>query len=379
MRRREWLTAVSTAAIAGIAGCTGSDDSEPSANGDDETESSTNGDESTENGTDDEQEPEETGPSLDDFEFPEYASRDGVSATELRSDHFDRLIDAGSATISESEEFTSGGHTSESITETQISGAGIVVNEERNRTTEERWTEHGNGRELIKRQQGFQTVYQIAEDATSEYEALMEGEVSWFTDQASFSEAVSVVEIDDTLTARYDVVDFSESTTGPESDDSEVTGSLFVTEGGIIKRLKRERTSRIDGTEHVEAIEVTYSDIGSTNVSEPEWTDTARQDGRRFDATVTDDGYFSFELVNGDSLPRGSRVRVRAMGEGGGTTLPESVDVGDRLLVAVARESIETGVNEPPAGENEATGDFVRIALRNEGLLLYEDEFDRIR
>lgn len=364
MHRREWLSAVGSAATIGLAGCTGSDD---------ETEpSDENGTESTdEEGT-------EQGPSLDEFDFPEHAFREGVEATHLATKHFERIRDEGSVTVSQSSEVTVDGSSFETTTTTRISSDGILVTEEDNETTEVRWTKYGSGRELIKREVGFRSEYQISNNTPREEEALSEWELSSFIEGVTFSEAITAVEIDGVLTARYDVtgLDESESNGEPQADEIEdVTGSIFVTEDGIIKRVEHETTRNIDGRSHERAVETTYSDIGSTTVSEPDWTETAHKEGRAFEASVTD-GYLELELTNGNPIPDGTRVRLRTSERDGETILPESLSVGDSLFAAVGENGISTEVNDTPDTDSDFTGTDLRTSFQNEGITLYENHFD---
>ena len=379
MNRRTWLATVGTVGSIAISGCTGSDNTDETDNRDDPDDSN--------NETDDEastNDASETKSPLESFAYPEYASQDGISAADLVSAHFESIRDEGSVTVSTVDELTVDGHSSETTTEVKISGDGIRLSEDGNRRSIEQWTEHGTDRELLKRESGFQTVYQIANGRLNERRALSERTVSGLAEVASFGAATSVVEIEGVSAARYDITEVSESGstygsrfTGDEVED--VTGSFFVTEEGIVKRVQYELTVMYDGREHVDTTELTYTDVGSTTVTEPDWTETARQEGREFDATVTDDGYVAFELVNGNPISDGVTLSVHAAAGSGETTLPASIDVGDRLVVALSRDGLSAAVNEKPAANSNFDGNHLSLSLRTRQLVVYENDFEFFR
>lgn len=372
MRRREWLTAVSTATIAGIAGCTGSDESEPAANGDDGTENS------TENEQEDEQEPEEMEPTLDDFEFPEHASREGLEAADFVAAHLDYVRDAGSVTVVESTTREDQYGNDESETEARIGSDGILVTEE-DGTTVDMWTEHESNRGFVRRDHGFQTAYQLTDEAVSVRTALLERDATNFADGFEFGEAAAAVEIDGTVTARYDVTGVADSRMAARlvygQEITDATGSAFVTEDGLLKRFEYDLESRGDDTDQRQTAEVTYGDVGSTTVSEPEWVATAREDGRLLEATVTDDGYLEFTLVNGKPLPEGTLFWADIQGMNSDEPLPDEVAVDDRIIVAANGNGASIAVNEKPASESNFSRDFVHVSFHSDGNTLYSDNF----
>ena len=373
MRRREWLTAMGTAVTAGIAGCTSSDDSEGTSS--DDSEAAANGTEGTENGTDDEQDPAETGPTLEDFEFPEYASRDGLEAGDFVSAHFDRVRDEGSVTVVESATHEHPHGSNESETEARIGSEGILVTE----GTIDRWTEHESNRGFVRRDHGFQSAYQITDNAVSTPRALLERDATRFANGFAFGEATSVVEIEGTVTARYDVTDVADSAVAARltyaDEITDATGSAFVTEDGLLKRFEYDIDYREEGNDERRTAEVTYGDVGATSVSEPEWVATAREDGRLLEPAVTDDGYLELTLANGEPIPEGASASIsmeRAYGRG---PLPAEVAVGDRIVVAFTDHGVSIAVNEEPEPESAASGNYGYVSIWSDRNTIYADDF----
>ena len=366
MNRRKLLASVGTAATIGFAGCS-SDTASNEPNGD-QNESDDGGTAGTD------------GPTLEEFQFPEHATRTDFSGSDFVPAHFDRLRDEGSATISVSTESVFSGNETEGKSETRISADGLLRVRERSGSTTETWTEMGTERGLIRRKSGFNTNFQITHDSPDESEALAEREAKRFAEGFEFSEAKSAENIDGTLTARYDVTEIADSESISRlvfaDEITDAVGSVYITESGSVKRFTYDIDFQSEGRERRETVDVTYGDIGATTVTEPDWASTAREKGREFAATTSDDGYLQLELVNGEPIPAGVRLDLSLQGSFAQTTLSTEIGVGDRIVAAVDGRDVSIGVNEKPAPTSTFDSDFFTFSARSNGSTIYRDSFD---
>ncbi|MFA9416819.1 hypothetical protein [Natrinema sp. HArc-T2] len=369
MHRRKFLTTVGTTATVGIAGCTG-DSSTDESNGE-------NSD--GEDGSDE--------PSLEDFSFPEHATRDELEESEFVSAHFDYIENEGSVTVRQTEENVFRGNSFETETQSRISSDGIIFIEEDEETTTKEWTEIGNSRGLIRRDIGFQTVYQITDNSQNQRAVLSKRNLDLVTGMFDFGEATSATDIDGTLVARYEADSIAETQLDgykPFGADEFTNGtaSIFITERGVVKRATYEIEYQSRGNDEARNVEVTFANIGTTDVSEPEWAETARNEGRAFEATVTDDGFLSFTLESGDPVAAGTHLLLSPLSGSQHLSVPTEISVGDRLVVATTNGDVSLGVNEKPTTSSDFTGRFVYFEIRSEaGVTLYEEDinFDRDR
>jgi hypothetical protein len=359
MNRRKLLAGVGSAATVGVAGCTGNSTDDSS------------------NDTDGESEDSET-LSLEEFAFPEYAAEESLEAAEFVPAHFDHIRNEGSATISLSTEDVFDGNSFNSSIESRISSNGILATEEGEQTTSDHWSEVGRDRGLIRRDSGFQTTFQITGDSPTQEETLFESESTIVAKMFDFSETASPAELEGTLTARYDVTTIANTqpdgrTPFGADEITDGTASLFVTEDGTVKRFTYEIDYQSRGRSQSRSVDVTYSGLGTTDVSEPDWTQTAREKGREFDITVTDDGYVTLTMVNGEPIPAGTML---SLGLSRGAELPAELTVDDRVVVAVTERGISIEINEKPTSESNFDSNFLNVSFTSNRTPLYRESVD---
>lgn len=372
MRRRRVLTTVGTVTTLGIAGCLGDDQSDPEP----EDEEST--DDDAESTDDDAESADDDGPSLEEFSFPEHATREQLDASEFAAAHFETVRSAGSVTVSGSRTYD-GEHQMESSFEIKLSSDGVLASHTDGGVDETTWAELGGSRGFVERSTGFRTEYQITPEVPRADMLLRRSMVESFVRAFEFTEAMDAVEIDGTVTARYDIADVADSSRigavirRGDVDVQDVAGSIFITEDGELKRTSHDIDFENRGERANVTGELTYGSIGETTTAEPDWVATAREEGRAFRSTVTDDGFVEFELVNGTSIPKGSRLRVYAHGGNDGErTLRTDISVGDRVVVASSDSGLSIGINERPTATSEFTGRYVNLRIRDQEILLYE-------
>lgn len=361
MHRRRLLALAGTVSTVAVAGCTSSDDS-----GEDEPTES----------TDETQTEADSETSLDEFEFPEHASREGIDAVSVTDEHLDTIQDSGSVTVSRSSEREYERHSSEEQLEARLSTDGIRTTRDRDGYQEQIWTEIGDSRGLIRRDGGFQETFQITSEAPRTSEILGEHTLELFAEGFSFGEAEAAVEIDGTLTVQYDVESVADSTTLEQlvhADSVEdATGSAFVTEDGVLKRFSYDIEYGAHGESMSETLETTYRDIGDTTVTEPDWAETARAEGRQFTATKTDDGYLELELANGDSISAGSNVDISIPSGHGNQQLSEALTVGDRIVVGADDAGLSIEINDTPDSSSGIDTHHLYLHIRSDGLPIYD-------
>lgn len=366
MRRRRLLTTVGAVSTLGIAGCLGGDqsDSEPAGNGNssDDSESPADGD--------------DAGPSLEEFSFPEHATRERLDATSFIEAHFETVRNAGSVTVTGSRTYDGRFQTEETF-ESELSSDGVLESSSEGEVDETAWAELGGSRGFVERSTGFRTEYQITPEAPRVDSVLRRYQLESFARAFEFTEATGAVEIDGTVTARYDIDGVADSSRiGPvirrgEVDVREASGAIFVTAAGELKRISYDIDFENRRESATATGELTYSGIGETTTAEPDWVATAREEGRDFESTATDDGFVEFEMVNGGAIPDGSRLRVSTERGDGERTLSTDLSVGDRVVVAGSDSGLSIGINERPTSTSEFTSRFVDLRIRNEGVLLY--------
>lgn len=140
------------------------------------------------------------------------------------------------------------------------------------------------------------------------------------------------VERDGTPYLRIEADEFAEpsailNVSGPE-DVSAYRGRMLVREDGLV--VEFQSTIEYAGNRNTRRTVIGISDVGSTSVSAPSWTDKAASREPTFEATMADDrSYIALEHVGGDGI----RAPVEISGYEGGT--------GTNL-----RSRIESGISE---------------------------------
>lgn len=180
--------------------------------------------------------------SLEEFEFPEHASKTAFSGVDFFATHFEHLRGERSVAISVSRESVYRGTPTETTIESKIGSGEILTAQNEVGITTDEWSEIGAERGLIRRDTGSKRGYQITADTRKMKEVLVERNANQFAEGFDFTDAPAPAEIDGTLTARYDVSGIADSQPITEmvyaDEITEATGSVFVTEDGYVKRFE---------------------------------------------------------------------------------------------------------------------------------------------
>lgn len=315
--------------------------------------------------------------SPDEFDFPEYASREGVTAAELVTGHVERIRDAGSGMVSQTITHERDGSANVNTLEFRLGADGILTSRSRGRFDKTVWTGLDDDRGLVRRETAFGATYQITTDTPQLADVYRKRQLESFTAGVTFSEARDIVEIDGTPTARYGVDAIANTATferllpGRDIEIESGSGSLFITESGLVKRFTYSADYLVRGTSHSHTVEAIYRNVGGSTGGPPAWLETARRKGRAFQPTVTDDGFLRLELTNGTSIPAGAEITINAGGAFREHALSNDLSVGERIVVADTGSALSIGINERPASTSEFDGRRGMVSITYDGHLLF--------
>lgn len=334
----------------GLAGCSGGEESTPEA--------------STEEGT-----PESTeipAPSLGEFEYPEGASQDGISNAELYSAHESAVTGAGSLTL-DREETNDFGNGESTRTEMNQFASGEIYQEiNRGNRTESIWSPTDEDVSYVQLKSGFENTYRIDNQAPQTNRVTgLEG----FRDiilGAEWGEAVEVVRSDDGFAVVYDatgVANANEIVFSGEIDAFEAT--IAITESGYVSQLDYDLTVTRDRGAVETSSEATVTAVGKTQIQEPEWSETAADEGIQFESQLTTDGtVVEMEMVNGTEVPSEAMLSLSDERGRGRTAIPSALSVGDQLYVGLSESNeLLVSMEQAPA-EARSLQSYAFVNLR---------------
>lgn len=363
---RRTVIATGAAASAALAGCTGGDDPEGDAGGDGAPDAA-----ETPTAT-------PSAPTLEDFEYPDGASQDGVDGSTLADTHREAITGAGSMTLEISETRAFDGFTSSSEYEKRWGSAGVSKVTDGD-VTETLWSPEGERLGYVQMDTGFEQRYRIDNRAPSPEQAT---EVARFEGLVAGVEWDAATEVVEDAAGDYGVV-YEGSAVADENafrgvifgEVTDIEASITVSEAGHVSELVYDVTTEQQHGTTEASVEATVTAVGETALQAPEWLETAKSEGTRFEMGIVDDGeVVELELVNGGEVPADATVRLSSGGLSGRSGLPEAVSVGDRLNLALAAEGdLRVAVDGAPA-ESTALDRFVRATVRLDQFTLFEGE-----
>lgn len=372
MYRRTALTAA-VSLIAVSAGCTGSEDEQPSdSEPGDSDGNQTDGAESV-NETEEEL-------TLETFEYPEAVNQDGFRRN-LASVHADRLDEAGSFQLTREIE-RNGRFNSESEMTVTVDGDTVLrTHEEDGYLTTDMWFDPSTGRSdaLVRSSNDFGERYQW--DGQSRMDEDDDGAetLSALIDAAMF-EASELDERNDTPVVVFESVDVIDASKFEGvyhmSRYDELEASIVVSEGGVVGYQYELKGERGDGPTIVSE-SGTYDNIGETTLEEPEWVDEGRE--RALELSIepaADESSFIVTVERGEPIPSGAQINFFA-----GTHLRGELDGEitreDTLYLYNDGGQLGTSVNSEPNSGSELQTDFADLSIRTEsGLIVYEGKYD---
>ncbi|WP_436929313.1 DUF7537 family lipoprotein [Halosimplex halobium] len=390
---RRALLATSIAAGASLAGCSGGDE-DPTDTPDPATESPTPTDTPTATATPTDTPtatptatetatptPADPTPSLAEFSYPDGAARDGVSGARLYRTHESALTDAGSATLT-GELRRIDSNFEETIRTTRgLSEDGIAITREnvQSSLTESSWSAADDQIAYVRMESGFDENYRIDNRAPDPNEVVEFRRFRRLLEGADWSEAIEVVEAGDGYAATYEATGVADEQTllrlvfGERVAEFEAT--IAVSESGHVRDIDYDITAETGDGRRRQDIVRTVEAVGDTTVEEPEWTETAREEGVQFEMAPTDDGTaVELEMVNGGDVPSGARVALfDGRGHGNGQ-LSNPVSVGDRVFLSLTeRDELRVGTDGPPDAGRQLES-FANATIRNRSFLLFSEQ-----
>jgi hypothetical protein len=372
---RRVLLAGGVAASAALAGCSGGDEA---ADSPDAGENGSPDDSSTNTQTT----PEDPTPSLQEFAYPAGAARAGIDAATLYETHRSTIVEGGSATVGNSTERTYSDFQSTTDATHRYSGDGTVRVTEQDGLTETAWSPAGESVAYVQMDTDFEQRYRIDTEAMGPERLLLLRRFENLLKGMAWGEASAVVDLgEQRYAARYESTGVADEATLLQAvfgqAVTEATASVAVTQDGTVGSLTYDVTvEREDGSVRQEAT-LTVGAVGDTEVQAPEWGETARSDGVRFDVQPTDDGRaVELAMTNGAEIAAGARLNFQSQGQFGDTQVREALSAGTRLYVGFSQSGeLLVGYGSVPEGATQLDG-FAFVAIRAEQYTLLERDVE---
>jgi len=353
-----------SAALAGCSGGGGSDGTETATDADTDTAADTDTETATATET-----TAEPGPTPEEFEYPDGASRDGVDGATLFGTHESTVTGAGTLTVEGeiTREFPDFSDT-ETMTN-KIGSDGVAGTIESGDLTETLWSPDGESLAYVQMATGFEERYRIDNEPPRPRELAELRRFQGLLRGAAWSEALEVVEVPSGYAVTYESTGVADENAllqvVPGESVSEVEARIAVTQSGYVREIAYDiSVARGSDTVRQDAM-LTVGSVGDTSVPEPEWADTAREEGVRFERRLTADGRgVELEMVNGAEISADARVALsdgRGRGQG---QLSEPLAEGDRLFLALSDGGeLLTARDGLPDGARQLEG-FARATIR---------------
>jgi hypothetical protein len=326
--------------------------------------------------------PESPGPSLEEFDYPEGADRSGVDPAVLFRTHQSTLTDAGSVTLT-GELSRRGEDFEETLGMERRIGDGAVATTSEDRgdsLTESLWSPSGDSLAYVRLESGFDQRYRIDNQAPEpnrvaefrRFQSLLRG--------AEWGEATEVVPAgEEQYAVTYEATGVAdeERLLRYQFGDSvaEFEATIAVSQGGYIRELSYDVTTDTPRGPRQQTVTMTVGAVGETTVEEPDWADTAREEGIRFEASTAGDGTaIELEMVNGGQVPAEARVSLSDANGRGTRQLSDPVTPGDSLSLSLSdNNELLVGTGGPPEG-GRTLEEFVRATIRHRGFELFVTE-----
>lgn len=358
---RRSLLATSAVSVA-LAGCSGSgDESKP-------TETTNTTDEQEQTVT-----TEESAPTLEEFEYPEGASQDGLDVEALYSTHVSTLTESGSLTFNLDTTINDGDFEFTIDETNKLNGGNTWQTVDNDGQTKTTWSPAGEQLGYVKVESGFETGYRIENEAPSTNQVAGLNRVENALLSAEWGEASEVIETDDGYAAVYKSVGVGQSSIRSVDEVNSFEATATVSEEGFVRNM----TETLEGISDNEPLsrdgEISITAVGETTVEEPDWVDTAREDGLQI--TMEQAGgqtAFRLEMMNGSDLSSDTRVSLRDEQGRGSGEIGGGLTVGDQLYLGLSpSDELLVSKDGVPDGARQLTG-RTRVAIYSGDLTLFE-------
>lgn len=299
---------------------------------------------------------------LDTFDYPEGATRSGISAEQLLGTHEATVTDAGSVTVMVEAETTYENRTEPSDRLAAFDSGAVYQRDVRDQIAERAWSPADESVTYVRMDAGDRRRYRIDDSGPSRsgiaglepFDALLAG--------AAWGEARAVVEtLDGGPGVVYDATGVADEARLLELLSGEqVTGfeaSVTIAAAGYVETVTYELTVLSEGERVTRTAEAIATSLGETTVPEPSWANTARREGTRFEVGITpSEDFVRLELANGADIPGQTTVTVTA-DNAGSTTIGETISVGDTVYVGFNEAGkLQSAVNARPLTDVKLRG-----------------------
>jgi hypothetical protein len=323
--------------------------------------------------------PEDPAPSLSEFEYPPGTGRDGVDGSLLFSAHKLGLEGAETATLSGerlkvAESFQ---ETLALTTRLGTDGLARTVEDQGSGRTQSLWSAGDQEPAYVRMKGGFDERYRIDNRAPSRRELLEFRQYEFVLAGTAWSEATEVVEVgDDEYGVTYE-------STGIADEEAmlrvvfgdavmEFEATVTVSEAEYVSKLEYDITVERDDGKRRETVTRTVDALGETTVEEPDWVDTAREKGVRFEMETTDDGTaVELEMVNGEDVPGDARAALADARARGSKRLSEATSVGDSRYLGLSGSGELLVDSEAAPADARELESFARATVRHKGFLFF--------
>jgi len=300
-----------------LAGCSGSDDDSAST----DTATPTDQPEQTDT-TNTTEQPEQTettsepAPTLDEFEYPEGASQDGIDSKTLYSTHESTLTESGSLTYELTFTENIDGNEYSRAETNKLDAGNKWRRTENDGQTETTWSPAGEQLAYVQLESGFETGYRI------ENQALKTNQVAGLNIvrdslRAEWGEASEVIETEDGYAVVYESTGVGQVGRIFADELTSFEATVTVSEGGVVRNMTQAYEGTIEGKTYSSDGEASVTAVGDTTLAKPEWAATARADGLQIKMEQTGgQTAVKLEMLNGKDLSSTAKISPRD-GQGG--------------------------------------------------------------
>ena len=365
---------VSSAALTtALAGCSGNENTDQSDTSEEE-ETPEDAESSEPSEEEEASTSEDSVPSLSEFEYPEGATQNGIASNQLYSTHESTLTDAGSLTLTRDRTDIFDGNEFSETSSNKFDSNSIYREVEQSDGTEYIWAPDSESVSYVQVESGFDQRYRIDNQQPDTNEVTGLGQFRQYLTATEWGEAEEIVETADGYAVTYTSTGVSNPERinfGGEIDEYEA--STVVTDSGFVAELSFDLTVTFDGTTQEQRLTARVENVGETIVSEPDWGDTARENGLQFDISLVEGGSaFEMELVNGGEVPSDTRIRLRSDQGDGGKRVPSALSVGDQLYLGLSdTNELLVDTEQVPDGVTQLNG-RTTVRMRLSSLLLFD-------
>ncbi|WP_206424997.1 hypothetical protein [Halosimplex salinum] len=324
---------------------------------------------------------EEPLPTVDEFEYADGASADGLSAS-LVSAHTGTITDAGSVTIAEQGQRDRSNSPASPVDVTRrVGSAGVLQERDTGDVTERLWASTSESDAFVQLDAGFEQRYRIDSSGPSPDQALGADRLELLLRAGEWGGVTEITEQNGRPVAEYVTSTAAHDQSalrlvGGDSLDA-FQARIFLTQGGYLSRYEYDITAT-DGDQTVTATRTaSFTGVGDTDVSQPDWYDTAVAEGYQFEAQIVEDNQaLRLDVTNGTPVEQLDVVLDSRSGHGRGS-ISESVSEGDTLYLSYTGDRTLTyGINELP-DQTSTFEEFVFAEVRDGPFSLF-DRFFRL-